>query len=273
MDSDIDLLKRSMSKEENTMFTFIIKGGPVMWPIIGCAIIALSIIIERIIYFFFTGTDYERFRDALVQSITSQHLDKVSLKRRANSTGKKFLITRLFEWISNQRWNRSAYVKVSTVYIDNISRGHRSREESLKRIGSEEIERMERNFSALSAISHISPLLGLLGTVTGIINAFTVISELQGQVDVSALAGGIWEAMITTAAGLIVAIPSHLAYLSFEKIVSSRANRMSYTITYLNEILFSNRSNQELMHDSTPVEGSEIIKQVHYAEESTADER
>jgi len=125
---------------------------------------------------------------------------------------------------------------------------------------------MEKNFKGLSAISHVSPLLGLLGTVTGIIGAFAVISELGGQVDVTALAGGIWEAMLTTAAGLVVAIPAQLSFLYFEKVVSARANRMSYIITYLNEELFSgnkletgsekiSRASELIKHEETEGEG------------------
>ena len=63
----------------------------------------------------------------------------------------------------------------------------------------------------MSLIAVISPLLGLTGTVTGMINAFQVIAASQVQVKPSMLAGGIWEALITTAAGLFVAIPTHVA--------------------------------------------------------------
>ena len=232
-----------------------------MWPIIVCAFFAIAIVVERFIYFYFTYADYEKFKNLLTENIKVSKLSELNLKRSNVESDDKNFLKKFFGWIRCQRWNRSQYVKIATVYIENIAKGHRSREEALKRIGSEEIERMEKNFNALSAISHVTPLLGLLGTVTGIIAAFSVISELGGQVDVSALASGIWEAMITTASGLTVAIPAQLSYLYFEKIVSARANRMGYTITYLNESLFSDTLiEQEPMLENHPKEGSKLIK-------------
>ncbi|HOO73469.1 MAG TPA: MotA/TolQ/ExbB proton channel family protein [Spirochaetota bacterium] len=234
------------------MINTLIKGGPVMVPIFILAILSTGIILERLLYLYITSIDYNQFRDRLIKRLNEMQDDL--LKLRANSDlasgtlcncgivpenpGRGF-----FAWLMSEQAKRNPYIKIVAVYLKCLEKGERSREEALKRVGSEEIERMERHFKGLSAVSHIAPLLGLLGTVTGIIGAFAVISELGGQVDVSALAGGIWEAMITTAAGLIVAIPSQLAFLYFEKCVDTRANRMSYLITHLNERLFNINTN------------------------------
>ena len=75
----------------------------------------------------------------------------------------------------------------------------------------------ERRLTGLSVVAQVAPLLGLLGTVTGMIAAFQRIQDLQGQVNPSDLAGGIWEALITTAAGLTVAIPALVGYLYFRQ--------------------------------------------------------
>jgi len=75
----------------------------------------------------------------------------------------------------------------------------------------------ERRLTGLSVVAQVAPLLGLLGTVTGMIAAFQRIADLQGQVNPSDLAGGIWEALITTAAGLTVAIPALVGYLYFRQ--------------------------------------------------------
>jgi biopolymer transport protein ExbB len=252
------------------MIDIIQKGGPVMWPIAIAAIIAIAIILERLIYFFITTTNYEKFKENLLVNINTGKLNSKNLIKTNGNFKNKFFLKRFMHWFTQQKWNRSAYIKISTAYIENIEKGHRSREEALKRIGSEEIEKMERSFQMLLAISHVTPLLGLLGTVTGIIGAFAVISELGGQVDVSALAGGIWEAMLTTAAGLTVAIPAHLAYLFFEKIVNSRANRMSYVITYLNETIFSDMYNKE--NESLISPGSKLVKHEINTDEIIGDE-
>ncbi len=76
----------------------------------------------------------------------------------------------------------------------------------------EEVRELSRYLQALATIGNIAPLLGLLGTVTGMIKAFMAIQELGGKVDASVLAGGIWEAMLTTAAGLFVALPVMVAH-------------------------------------------------------------
>ena len=227
------------------MIDTIIKGGPVMVPIVVLAILSLGIIVERFLYLYLTGTDYEQFRDRLIRRLDETGDDLALIRKTGdlvidnNDTSTERSKMGIAERIRTERARRNPYSKIVSTYLNCLDKGERSREEALKRVGSEEIERMEHHFKGLSAVSHISPLLGLLGTVTGIIEAFAVISELGGQVDVTALAGGIWEAMITTAAGLIVAIPSQLAFLYFEKRVDSRANRMSYLVTYLNERLFN----------------------------------
>jgi len=252
------------------MIEILEKGGLAMVPIVLCAFIGIAIFIERAVFFFLTETDYNIFRDSLVDKIKKNNIHSKNLFLEYEPDKAASKLTLLKGWLKCKKWNSSPYLKISTAYIDNIKAGHKSREETLKRVGSEEIEKMERYFQGLSAISHASPLLGLLGTVTGIIGAFSVIAELGGQVDVTALAGGIWEAMLTTAAGLSVAIPTHLAFLYFEKIVNERANRMSYIITYLNETVYS--ENNSAQSPDEPSGGSELISHSKSNEEVLGDE-
>ncbi len=98
--------------------------------------------------------------------------------------------------------------------LEVIENGGNEREISL--IGTKQIRKIERGLSWLALIATIAPLLGLTGTVTGMIKAFMVISTTT-SVNPSMLAGGIWEALITTAAGLIVAIPIHVGHHYLEK--------------------------------------------------------
>lgn len=217
------------------MIELINQGGALMWPILGCLIVALVIIIERAAFFRITGLSYNYFKSHLLEKIDVDHLHKLEfckdMSREKHSS--------LFEKLKAHYWNASPYTKMAHEYVVNIETGERSREEALKRLGSEEIEKMEKHFRILGAISSVAPLLGLLGTVVGIIQSFQTIQNMGGQVDVNALAGGIWVAMLTTAAGLVVAIPAQLAYLYFDKKVTERSNRMSYIVTYLNEKLFA----------------------------------
>lgn len=87
------------------------------------------------------------------------------------------------------------------------------------------IQDLEKNIDILGIIAHVAPLLGLLGTVVGMIRAFMRIEELAGRVNASVLAGGIWEALLTTAFGLAVAIPSFVMYHYFNRKVDN------YTLT------------------------------------------
>lgn len=89
-------------------------------------------------------------------------------------------------------------------------------EAEVSRVGSMEIRNLESWMRGLSGIAHLSPLLGLLGTVLGMINAFINLEEAGSRVDAALLAGGIWEALLTTAFGLIVAIPAMAAFYYLE---------------------------------------------------------
>ncbi|MFQ5477682.1 MAG: MotA/TolQ/ExbB proton channel family protein [Candidatus Binatia bacterium] len=89
-------------------------------------------------------------------------------------------------------------------------------ETELSRLGSAELRSLESWLRALSAIAHLSPLLGLLGTVLGMIRAFMAIQSAGPRVDPTTLSGGIWVALLTTAFGLAVAIPSMAAFYLLE---------------------------------------------------------
>lgn len=89
-------------------------------------------------------------------------------------------------------------------------------EAEVSRVGSAQIRNLESWLRGLSSIAHLSPLLGLLGTVTGMISAFMRLEEAGSRVDPSILSGGIWEALLTTAFGLTVAIPAMAAFYYLE---------------------------------------------------------
>lgn len=99
-------------------------------------------------------------------------------------------------------------------------------EDAIKNAGKKEIYRLEQKVDWLATISGTAPLLGFLGTVTGMIEAFKEIQNLQGNVNPSVLAGGIWEALITTAFGLVVGI---IAY-AFYNWILNRVNHMIFEL-------------------------------------------
>jgi biopolymer transport protein ExbB len=102
----------------------------------------------------------------------------------------------------------------------------------------EEVRGLSRYLQALATIGNIAPLLGLFGTVVGMIKAFMVIQEMGGKVNAAVLAGGIWEAMLTTALGLAVALPTIIAHSYLvSKVNQSEARLQRGAITFLKAVM------------------------------------
>jgi biopolymer transport protein ExbB len=108
-------------------------------------------------------------------------------------------------------------------------------ERELERRGNEELERMRRHLRTLEVIAMVSPLMGLLGTVLGMIEAFQELELAGGSANAAVLAGGIWQALLTTAAGLIVAIPAAIA----ANLLSARVDRAGHAIEDAVSALFA----------------------------------
>ena len=176
------------------MWDLIQKGGPLMYLIILCSIVALAVILERLYHFQRARIDSNKFMEG-VSNI---------LKRN-----------RIMEAIDLCEKTPGPIAHIIKAGILKHDRSRHEIEEAIEDAGIYEVPRLERNLGALATIAHISPLLGLLGTVTGMVRAFQVIQERASSlhpINPADLAGGIWEALITTAAGLIVAIPTFVAY-------------------------------------------------------------
>jgi biopolymer transport protein ExbB len=201
------------------MWEIMQKGGLVMWPIALCSVVAVVIIIERLIYFRRIKVDEQKLIDRLKSALAKGHHDEAL-----------------------------AICESSPSPVSNLMRvgiEHRDDEPSLLResvldAANMEIPRLERFLSALGTVANISTLLGLLGTVTGNIKAFGVFGAFGGINDPGQLAKGIAEALITTAAGLIVSIPTVIFY--------------NYLVTKVNHIIIrlENRVNDlvHLLHGS-----------------------
>ncbi|MDD2901666.1 MAG: MotA/TolQ/ExbB proton channel family protein [Syntrophales bacterium] len=117
--------------------------------------------------------------------------------------------------------------------LDAVRQGLDDRQVSL--VGSRELKNLETGMGSLNLIAAIAPLLGLTGTVTGMIKAFQVIAAMGANVDPALLAAGIWEALITTAAGLFVGIPAHIAAHYLDRSLDEVALRMKEITLELHE--------------------------------------
>lgn len=167
-----------------------IAGGPVMWPILLCSVGALAIILERFYYLSRSKID--------APALLSKVLDNVKHKRIAEAVKECEKIPGPLS-----RMLKEGLLK--------YGKPHDEIKEKLEDASLYEIPLLERRMTALATIAHISPLLGLLGTVTGMVRAFQVI-QIKASVSPADLAGGIWEALLTTVFGLMVAIPAYVFY-------------------------------------------------------------
>ncbi|PLX80335.1 MAG: MotA/TolQ/ExbB proton channel family protein [Desulfuromonas sp.] len=177
------------------------KGGVLMYPILFCSILALAIFLERIWF-------YSRFikgHDELISEV-----DPLIAEEKFDQAS-----------VACQRFGNP----LSRIYATAIRLAGRSRAQIkavVEEAGSREVAPLERYLGLLGTIATITPLLGLLGTVLGMIRAFTIISA-EGVGTPATLGGGISEALITTAAGLTVAIPTILLH----KYLTGRVDRMA----------------------------------------------
>jgi biopolymer transport protein ExbB len=177
-----------------SLWQVFLAGGPVMWPILLCSIFALAIVIEKFWHLHKIKIDTQDFLRNILENM-KRHQTKEALQV-CDST-------------------KSPIAHILKAGILKYDRTRDQIKEAIEDASLYEIPRLEKNLTALATIAHISPLLGLLGTVTGMVRAFQVIQAKATSfhpVSPGDLAGGIWEALITTVAGLIVAIPTFVAY-------------------------------------------------------------
>ena len=195
------------------------KGGPVMFILLGFSILALFIIILKLIQF------------SIVKVSNTSSLDKIISK--LNKTNAKKLLIEI-----QQIKNPIAKV-IEVVIVTKSDRrfDKESRESEISRISSIQIRNLENYLGGLEVIASISPLLGLFGTVLGMIKAFLNLEKAGSQIDPALLAGGIWEALLTTAFGLAIAIPALAAYHLFENKISNTRDKMKDATIRTNTLL------------------------------------
>jgi biopolymer transport protein ExbB len=173
------------------MIEFLSKGGILVPPILFCSVLALAIFLERLIRF-----SRVRVRGRAVEQQVIRHLQD-------GEDQKAFEAAR----VSNTPMGR-----ILSQAIEVKDQDRETLETVLVHAADEELRGLSRYLNALATIGNIAPLLGLFGTVLGMIKAFMIIQQMGGKVNASVLAGGIWEAMLTTALGLAVALPTMVAH-------------------------------------------------------------
>ncbi|TET82217.1 MAG: MotA/TolQ/ExbB proton channel family protein [Desulfobacteraceae bacterium] len=172
------------------MFDLIVKGGIFMYPIIFCSIVALAIFLERL---------WVLRRKNIIPQDFVNNVEGLLKKQKISEA--VFLCQN----------DISSIAKIFLAGLRSTQKGMWLVKEAIEERGSREATILEKNVDILSTIANLTPLLGLLGTVSGMIKTFNAIS-VQGIGNPAPLAGGIAEALITTATGLCIAIPTLVCY-------------------------------------------------------------
>jgi biopolymer transport protein ExbB len=186
------------------VYDFLARGGPLMVPIALCSIVGLAIFLERL---------WVLQQSRILPLHFMRVLDPYLRKR---------------DWVEARRLCDSSQSSMATILRGGLRYAGQGR--TLVREGMEESGRrvssgFERHLGMLGAIANVTPLLGLLGTVTGMIKVFQRVDDAvraTGDVQPQLMANGIWEALMTTAAGLSVAIPVFIAF----KYLEGRSDRL-----------------------------------------------
>lgn len=172
------------------MMEYMRAGGVIMWLIAALSVASLAVVIERLIFFRKAWTDPEKLEEAFGRAVSSGDIDGArEVVRSANSSLHRLYLAAFTHWGIGREEMKLLI------------------EQQVRR----EVFRWESNLFVLEMIGRVAPLLGLLGTVMGMVEMFSSL-HAGGQISASAVTGGIWKALFTTVAGLVVAIPTICAH-------------------------------------------------------------
>jgi len=181
------------------MLDILLKGGPILWVILLLAIPVIAILIERLMYFRRISMDEDKLFARVKGAVEKGHHD---------------------EALAICDTAEAPLAAVIRAGIEYRALPETDLKEAVRDAAVRELPRIERAIGVVNVIGNISPLIGLLGTVSGIINSFNVLGSFGAVSDPSVLAKGISEALLTTAAGIVIAVPAMVVYAW----LSARAN-------------------------------------------------
>jgi len=183
-------------------------GGPLMIPLLICSVIAVYIFVERIR----TINKANVSSDAFMAKIKE-------LVMKGDISGAKILCSQ----------HDTPVARMIEKGVARIGSPLKNIEASIENVGKIEVFRLEKNLSVLATIAGAAPMIGFLGTVIGMVGAFMAIAQEEGSVSPKLLADGIYTAMVTTVAGLVVGIIAYLGYNYLVTRVSKVVHRMEYS--------------------------------------------
>ncbi len=225
----------------------MIKGGWIMWPILICSLVAVTIFLERMFYLKNIKTKNKKFILRIKDLVKRGNIESAISACRKNST---------------------PLAKIILAGLMKFDQGKEEIKAAIEDSANQEVPLLEGNLPVLSTVANVAPLLGLLGTVLGMIQSFNVITSM-GVGDPKVLAGGISVALLTTAFGLTVAIPTVVAYNYLSRRVEKIIREMEGSCTELLDLLVSqeNNGNKLVQEQDNIVQGGEVEYEVSSSSE------
>ncbi|MBN7816184.1 MotA/TolQ/ExbB proton channel family protein [Algoriphagus pacificus] len=211
-----DSLAEGATKQSIGLLDLLIKGGYMMVPLYLLFILAIFIFFERLITLKKASKTSTSLMDQIRVLVQSGKIEKAKMLCAGENTPVANMIAKGIERIGSP--------------LKNI-------EVSIENVGKIEIYKLEKNLNLLATVSGAAPMIGFLGTVAGMIQAFIAIAQEEGMVSPKLLSEGIYEAMITTAAGLVVGIIAYLGYNYLVSQVSKLVHNMEYTTVEFIDLL------------------------------------
>jgi biopolymer transport protein ExbB len=195
------------------MWELMVKGGWIMWPIMVCSIAAAGLFLERVF-----------------------HLHRAQIKPDDFLNGIYTIVNRgnMAEAISICDQTPGPVAHMVRTALLHSDESPEMLKPTINKAGLGEVPRLEKNLGGLLTIAQVTPLLGLMGTVIGLIRVFMVMEQNAPLAEIGDLSGGIWQALVTTAVGICVSIPSFAAY----NFLLSRVENLTLNMEYAAEEIY-----------------------------------
>lgn len=185
------------------MLEFLQKGGPLMWLLLGCSVVALAVFLERAIYL---------------------HRASIRVGELLRGLANLLALGNVAEAVSECSSTPGPAARVIRAVLTKPELTRPELRDLAQDAGQLEVPKLERNLGLLLTIIYLAPLIGLLGTVLGLVDVFTTIGAEGGYATATQIGAGIYQSLLTTAAGLAVCIPTLLGY----QFLSARVNSLMH---------------------------------------------
>jgi biopolymer transport protein ExbB len=199
-----------------SFWSLVLAGGPLMIPLAVCSIIAVYIFVERLRTINKANVSSDAFMGKIKELVV-----------KGDINGAKILCSQ----------HDTPVARMIEKGVSRIGSPLKNIEASIENVGKIEVFRLEKNLSVLATIAGAAPMIGFLGTVVGMVSAFIAIAQEEGSVSPKLLADGIYTAMVTTVAGLVVGIIAYLGYNYLVTRVSKIVHKMEYSSIEFIDIL------------------------------------